>query len=178
MKDLLFINLSNDISTSDWLSLLEGTGSECPADIASQTGNVHTLGDVDITSALENTLERTLDTIENGVHDTRAQFDGKRLFLTEDGISNSKSTSILVDLNRGGVAFQLNDLSDQLGVSNTDQLVHGSSTHVVSDNQRSRDLEDKSIVRFFLSFHIAHGAGLVLIVLVVVVVVYRGVDNK
>lgn len=43
--------------------------------------------------------------------------------------SQVKDTSLLVDLDRGHVSLQSNDLSHQFAVSDTDQLVHGCSGH-------------------------------------------------
>jgi hypothetical protein len=66
----VFVDFSNHVSSSDGLSLFEGTGSKCPANVSAQAGDIHTLGHVDVTGTLENALQGTLDTIENGSHDT------------------------------------------------------------------------------------------------------------
>mmetsp|Transcript_3989 Transcript_3989/g.6287 ORF Transcript_3989/g.6287 Transcript_3989/m.6287 type:complete len:458 (+) Transcript_3989:607-1980(+) len=158
VDNFIFVHNTNNISSSDGLPLLEVTRSESPTRFSCQTWDIHTLRHVHITSFHENVLERTLNTIENGSHDTGTEFDGQRLLLTEDGISDSQTRSILVHLNGSGVTFKLDDFSNQLGVSDTDKFVHGRSTHAIGDDQRTRDLKDKAVVGFlFFETHFDEG---------------------
>ena len=86
VNELVLVNDANDITAGDGLSLAEVAGGEGPPLGAGQTGNVHTLGNVDVAGVLENVLQRTLNTIKNGAHDARSELDGQRLLLAEDGI--------------------------------------------------------------------------------------------
>mmetsp|Transcript_12503 Transcript_12503/g.31473 ORF Transcript_12503/g.31473 Transcript_12503/m.31473 type:complete len:456 (+) Transcript_12503:618-1985(+) len=148
IDNFVLVDSSDNVSSSNGLSLLECSRSESPTGLASQTRDIHTLGDVYITACLPNVFEGTLDTIENTSHDTGTKFDGKRLLLSEDGITNGQTRGILVNLNGGSVSFELNDFSDELLVTNTHEFVHSSTTHTLGDNQRTRHLKDVSIVGF------------------------------
>mmetsp|Transcript_39098 Transcript_39098/g.81166 ORF Transcript_39098/g.81166 Transcript_39098/m.81166 type:complete len:452 (-) Transcript_39098:403-1758(-) len=152
----VFVHNTNDITSGNGLTFLEITGGESPTNVAGKARNIHTLGHVDIAGFLENVFQRTLDTIENGVHDTRTQFDGKGLLTTQDGIANGQTGGILVNLNGSGVSFQLNNFTHQLGVSHTDQLVHGRPTHTIGNHQRTGHLKDESVIRLFLLVSVTH----------------------
>jgi len=146
VDDLVLVDDAEDVSAGDRLALAEAVVLEDPVLVPGQGGDVDSLGDVDVAGGLEDVLEGTLDTVENGSHNSGAELHGKRLALTEDGVSDGQTGGILVDLDGGGVALELDDLSDELGVSDTDKLVHRCSAHAVSDDQRSGDLEDESVV--------------------------------
>jgi len=134
INDLVFVNGTNDISSGDGLSFPDVGGSERPTDATGKAGDVHTLGHVHITRLLENVLKGTLDSIENGSHDSGSELDGKGLLLTEDGITDREAGGILVNLDGSGVSLELNDLTHKLRVSYTNELVHCSSRHTVSDD--------------------------------------------
>ena len=55
-------------------------------------------------------------------------------------------TSIFVALDGGSVAFQLDDLADELIPSNFDGLVHLGTAHVVGHDERTRDLVNTSVL--------------------------------
>mmetsp|Transcript_22768 Transcript_22768/g.37711 ORF Transcript_22768/g.37711 Transcript_22768/m.37711 type:complete len:452 (-) Transcript_22768:29-1384(-) len=154
VDNLVLVDNSNDVTSSDRRSLSDVSSSECPADITGKARNIHTLWHVNISGRLENVLKRTLDTIENGSHNTRTKFDGKRLLLTEHGVTNGKTGGILVNLDGGSVSLELNNLSDKLGVTDTNELVHSSSGHTIGNYQRSRDLVDKTVIGFLFEFDV------------------------
>jgi hypothetical protein len=72
-------------------------------------------------------LQRSLDTVKYIVHDSWSQFYTQRCFTSLDWITHSQPTGILIGLDGGSVSLQLDDLSYELAVSYTDDLVHGSS---------------------------------------------------
>jgi hypothetical protein len=84
------------------------------------------------------------------------------LLLAEDWITDGQAGGIFVDLNGGGVTFEFDNFTDKLGVSHTDQLVHGSTAHTIGHHQRPRDLVNEPIVGL-LFFKIAHGYDLYLL---------------
>jgi hypothetical protein len=55
-------------------------------------------------------------------------------------------TSVLVALDGGCVAFQLDDLADELIPSNFDSLVHLGTAHVVGHDEGTRDLVNTSVL--------------------------------
>ena len=152
VNNFIFVDRTDNVSSGDRLPFLECSRFKGPAHVTRQTRNVYTLWYVNITRVLENVLQGTLDTIENGPHDTRSEFDGKRLLLSKHRVSNSKTGRIFVDLDRGGITFKFNDLSYKLAVPDTDKLVHSRPTHTIGHNKRSGDLEDEAIIGLFLFY--------------------------
>ena len=51
-----------------------------------------------------------------------------------DGIADGESGGLLVTLDTRSVAGQLNNLADKLEVTNTNQLVHTSTGHVIRNH--------------------------------------------
>jgi hypothetical protein len=150
VNQFVLVDRSDDVAARDGLAFLEITGTESPADITGQAVHVHTLRDVDVARFFENVLQGTLDSIKDRVHDAGTEFDGERGLLAEDGISDRQSRRIFVDLNRGRVALELDDFSNELGMTNPDEFVHGGSAHAIGNDERSGDLEDKAVIGFFL----------------------------
>ena len=148
---LVLVNDAHDIAAGDRHALLDhGAGREGPAHVAGEGRDVHPLGHVDVPAVLEDVLQGTLDAVEDRAHDARAELDGEGLLLPEDGVANGEAGGVLVDLDGGRVALELDDLADELEVADAHELVHGGSAHVVGHDQRSGDLEDEAIVRFLL----------------------------
>ena len=61
------------------LHYLEAGGAELPCLDSIQSGHGNTTGDEAITAGNSNSLEWTLDTVENVVENTWSQLDGQRL---------------------------------------------------------------------------------------------------
>ena len=122
MNNLILINNSHDISPRHGHTLLNHpTRRKCPPHIPRQARNIHTLGHVNVPRILKNMLQRTLNPIENGTHDSRAEFHAERLLFAEDGIADGEAGGVFVDLDGGRVAFQLDDFADELGVADADE---------------------------------------------------------
>mmetsp|Transcript_30036 Transcript_30036/g.64386 ORF Transcript_30036/g.64386 Transcript_30036/m.64386 type:complete len:638 (+) Transcript_30036:135-2048(+) len=153
MDDLILVHDSHDVSPGDGLPLLDVGRGEGPPHIPRQTRNVHTLGHVDVSALLEDALQRTLDPIENRPHDSGSQLDGQRLLLPQDGISHGQAGGVLVDLDGGRVALELDDLADELGVAHADEFVHGRAGHAVGDDEGAGHFEDEAVVVFFFFRH-------------------------
>lgn len=69
-----------------------------------------------------------------------------RLFFYPIGCSRGKTRpEKVIYLDSGAVIFETNDLSDQTLLSDTDELVHRSSSHVVSNDNGPGDLTDVPI---------------------------------
>mmetsp|Transcript_10427 Transcript_10427/g.14587 ORF Transcript_10427/g.14587 Transcript_10427/m.14587 type:complete len:211 (+) Transcript_10427:1303-1935(+) len=150
INNLILVNNTDYITSSNNRPLAKVSGSKSPALLTCQTRNIHTLGYVHVTSPTEDVLQRTLDTIKNGSHNTRTKLYRKRLLFTKNGITDSKTGGILVHLDGGGVTLELNNFSYKLGVSDTDKLVHCCSRHTISNNEGTGHLEDESVVILFL----------------------------
>jgi hypothetical protein len=82
------------------------------------------------------------------LHQTRSKLDTQRLSRPQNGIPNSYSTSLLVNLDRASILLNPDDFTDELVVSNTNQLVHGSSAHLRGDDDGSRDTVDDTELGF------------------------------
>lgn len=83
------------------LSLAEVEGGELPPLAGVERGDVGTAGDVHVLVPPKDILERTLDPIEDGVHDTRTKLQGQRLALAEHGVAHRQAGRVLVHLEQG-----------------------------------------------------------------------------
>jgi hypothetical protein len=129
---------TEDVTTSDVVSNLQGTRCEFPLLLAVESGQVDTTGDIDAVRVVGDTLEGTLNTVVDGFHETRTKLDGQWLSGPEYGVAYSYAsyailakvlprvymrgvrTGLFVDLNGGLVGFDSNDLTDEVVVTNTD----------------------------------------------------------
>mmetsp|Transcript_1421 Transcript_1421/g.2992 ORF Transcript_1421/g.2992 Transcript_1421/m.2992 type:complete len:648 (+) Transcript_1421:52-1995(+) len=158
MNNLILIHNPHDISPRHRHALLNHpTRRKSPPNIPRQARNIHALGHVNIPRVLKDVLQRPLNTVENGPHDPRTQFHAERLLLPQDGIADGQAGGVLVDLDGGRVAFELDDFSDEFGVADADEFVHCGAGHVVGDDEGSGDLEDEAVVGFLFVF--VHGEG-------------------
>lgn len=80
---------AKDVASSDVVSDLELARCEVPFLLTIEGGQVDTTGDVDAVRVIGDTLEGSLDTVINGLHQTWAKLDGKRLTGSEDGVADS-----------------------------------------------------------------------------------------
>jgi hypothetical protein len=97
---------------------------EIPLDRPRKRRHVHTLGDVNTLGHFVDVLQGSLDTVENGTHNTWSQLDGQRFASSQHRISDCDARSLFVHLDGGHLALQPNNFSDQLGVADAHQLVH------------------------------------------------------
>ena len=131
VDNLILVHDANDIAARHRLPLAHVGGMKGPPHIAGEARNVHSLGHVDVAAVLKNVLQRPLDPVENGAHDAGAKLHRKRLLLTQHGIAHGEARRVLVDLNGGRVALQLDDFAHELGVAHADEFVHGRAGHAV-----------------------------------------------
>jgi hypothetical protein len=87
-----------------------------------------------IARQLSDVIQRTLNTIKDGVHDAGAELNRKSLSLAHDRVADGEPTGVLVHLNGGSVSLQTNDLAYQFMVTHTDQLKHGSAGHALGND--------------------------------------------
>jgi hypothetical protein len=129
-------NGTEDVAAGDVVADLELAGCEVPLLLTVERGQVDTAGNVNAVGVVGDTLERALDTVVNGLHQTGAELDGQGLSRADDRITDSDTgwdtsvyrrritrdwrTSLLVDLNGGLVGVDSNDLSYQALVAYTD----------------------------------------------------------
>ena len=71
-------------------------------------------------------------------------------------ISGLSLTSVFVALDGGGVAFKLDDFSDELIPSDFDGLVHLGTAHVVGHDEGTRDLVNTSVLGLLIFEWINH----------------------
>lgn len=77
---------------------------------------------------------------------TWTEFDGEGVAGAEDGIADGEAGRIFVALDGCGVAFQLDDLTDELVPADLDKLVHLAAAHVFGDDQGTGDLVDLAVL--------------------------------
>jgi hypothetical protein len=127
-------NTTEDISAGDVVSDLVCARGEVPLLGAVESGDVNTAGNVDAVRRVGNALERALDAVVDGLHETRAELDGEGLAGPHDRIADrhtsclavsdplrpwrSQHTSLFVDLDGGLVGLNSNDLTNEAVVTN------------------------------------------------------------
>jgi hypothetical protein len=88
---------TEDVTTSDVVADLELAWGEVPLLLAVESGKVDTAGNVDAVGVVGDTLERALDTVVDGLHETGAELDGQGLTRLEDGVADS-NTSLFMSI--------------------------------------------------------------------------------
>ena len=78
---------TENVTTGDVVANLQGAGRELPLLLAVESGQIDTTGDVNAVRVVGDTLEGTLDTIVNGLHETRAKLDGQWLSSPVYGVA-------------------------------------------------------------------------------------------
>jgi len=146
LVELGLVNVTENVTTDDNITGLDGGGGgEVPHLVAIKAGDLDTSGDVDILCHVVNVLEGALNTIEDGVQNTRSELKGEGLAGLLDGIADGHTGGVLVNLNGGGVFFETNDLSDKSVITDTNHFVHTSAGHARRHDERSCHLDDGSI---------------------------------
>ena len=142
---LVLFHNTEDIASTDDIALLEVQGVVQPLLLVIERTNIGALGDVWRLGLVVDDFERSLDTIEDVGHDAGSKFDGKRISSSQNGITNSKTSCLLVALNGGGIAFQFDDFTNKFVETDSNEFVHGGTGHVIGDDQRSRDFQYASV---------------------------------
>mmetsp|Transcript_32161 Transcript_32161/g.48204 ORF Transcript_32161/g.48204 Transcript_32161/m.48204 type:complete len:209 (+) Transcript_32161:1428-2054(+) len=150
MNNLILIHNPHNIPPRHGHTLLNRRArGKRPPHIPRQTRDIHPLGHIDIPTLLKDMLQRPLNPIKNRPHNPGTQLHTQRLLLPQHRIPHRQPRSVLIHLNRGSVPLKLDDFSDELGVSDADEFVHGGSGHVVGDYEGAGDFEDEAVVGFF-----------------------------
>ena len=134
-------NATEHITTSDVVSDLVLAGGEVPLLRTVESRDVDSAGDVNAVGRVGDTLERALDTVIDGLHETGAELNGERLARPDDWIADRHTgyimisledilesidcTSLFVNLDSGLVGLDSNDLTDEVIVTNA-------NLHVIS----------------------------------------------
>ena len=146
----VLLDNTEDITTGDVVASL-GPGDEGPLVSFGEGLGFDTVGDEDALSLVGNILQRTLDTIEDTSHNTGTQLDRQGKTRASDRVTDLQTRGFLVDLNGSRALLQLNDLTDQLLVTNTNQLVHEGTLDVLGDNDRTSNGVNDSLEGLILS---------------------------
>jgi hypothetical protein len=91
LDELVLVHLTEDITAGDGVSFAELDRGEFPELGLTKAGDVDTTGDEKVLCELRNFFERTLDTIENVLHNAGAKFYRERLLLTENRVTNGQT---------------------------------------------------------------------------------------
>jgi hypothetical protein len=86
--EAVFDDGAKDITTGDLVADLVFARRKVPFLLAVESGDVDTAGDVNAVCSLGNALKGTLDTVVDGLKETRTELDGERLSGPDDGIAN------------------------------------------------------------------------------------------
>lgn len=137
VEQRVFPDGTENVTTSDVVADLVLGGLELPLSLAVQGRHVDTTGNVNAVGDVRDGLERALNTVVNGLHQTRAELDGQRLAGSVDGVTNGdtscvgsanqfclvwicKRTSLFVDLNGGLVVVDSDNLTDETVLADFD----------------------------------------------------------
>lgn len=132
---------TEDITASDVVADLVLGRLEIPLLGSVKGWNIDTTRNVDAVGDVGDTLQRALNTVVDGFHETRAKFNGQRLASSSDRITDGDTsytthqryssisgytiilTSLLVYLDGGLVSRDANNLTNQLVMSDFDLLL-------------------------------------------------------
>jgi hypothetical protein len=125
---------TEDAATGDEITDVEAGGDKVPLLVVIEVVDGETTGNEDGLGLLCDDGERTLNTIENRVHDTRTKLDLKGGTSTLNGVTDGKTSGILINLDRGSITNKLDDLTDKFKGTDTNEFVHTRSGHLIGDN--------------------------------------------
>jgi len=83
---------TENVTTSDVVANLVASRLEVPLSLTVQGGHVDTTRNVDAVGDVRDTLERALNTIVNGLHQTGTELDGQRLAGSVDRVTNGDTS--------------------------------------------------------------------------------------
>ena len=101
-------------------------------------------GDEAVASHLGDLAKGTLDPVEDVAHHAGAEFHGERLTRADHGIAHGEAGGFLVTPDRGRLALESDDLTDQLVAAHAHQLVHRRAVHLVRDHDGSGHLRRRA----------------------------------
>jgi hypothetical protein len=87
-EETVLENGAEDVAAGDVVANLELARCEVPFLRAVESGQIDTTGDVDALGVFGDALERALDTVVDGLHQTWAELDGQGLSRSEDGVAD------------------------------------------------------------------------------------------
>mmetsp|Transcript_13758 Transcript_13758/g.21366 ORF Transcript_13758/g.21366 Transcript_13758/m.21366 type:complete len:645 (-) Transcript_13758:325-2259(-) len=140
----ILLDNTEDVTCRDVVSSL-GFGDKVPFVGFGESLGFDTIGDEDALGLSGNILQRALDTIEDTPHDTRTQLYRQRKTRASDRVTDLQPRGFLVHLNGGRALLQLNDLTDQFFVTNTNQFVHERTLHILGNHDRTSDGMDNTL---------------------------------
>ena len=111
---------TEDITTGDLVADLQLRGLEVPLLLAVEGGYRDAAWDVDAVCGGGDGLERALDAVVDGLHETWTQLDGERLARSHDGIANCDAGGLFVDLDGRLVLVEADDLTDEVVMADRD----------------------------------------------------------
>ena len=115
----ILLHVAVDEAACDQIAHLHIVRLELPLLGVIERLHVHTAWEEWSAARISDGLQWTLDAVEDVVHNTRSQLHLQRGTSTLHWISDSQTSSLLIALNAGSVASQLDDLAHQLEVAHT-----------------------------------------------------------
>lgn len=104
---------AEDVTASDVVTDLVVARCKVPLLGAVKGGDIDTAGNVDAVGHLCDALEGTLNTVVDGLHETRAEFDREGLTSSGDGVTNGNTGCVCmsacrvsVEMTIGGCSFR------------------------------------------------------------------------
>lgn len=141
---------------------------EVPLLIAIESGDRHTSGNKHITGMFCDLFKGALDAVKNITKKTRTEFDGKWSSGPFDGVAYGETGSLLIDLNSGGRAREADNLTKKLERSDSNELVHSGTIHLIGSDDWSCDFSDDAFLRNSVRSSASHCELIVLEKLVVI----------
>lgn len=145
VDERVLVDVAVDVAARDVVSDLEVDGVKVPLDGAIQGLGIDSSWDVDALCLLHDALEGPLDTVVNVGHESGTELHAEGLAGGENGVSDADARRLLVDLDGDLVGVDSDNLSDELVVADTDELVHGRADHVRGDDYGTGDAKDGTV---------------------------------
>src|SRR3990172_5642163 len=98
----------------------------------------------EVSLLLADVLQGALDAVENAEQQPWPQFHGQGLPGGLSRLADVQARGVLVDLDKGGIAVEADDLPDQPLIADAHNVVHPRAGHAAGDDRRAGNLDDSA----------------------------------
>ena len=126
-----------------------GHGHKMPLGRTVQTGNLYAAGQKVAARGFHDLEQRALNAVVNALDQAGAQLNAHGHTGGFHRCARAKAAGFFVYLDRGLIAVDLDDLTDQVFVRNTHHIKHIGIAHTVGDHQRAGYFSDGTFAHFY-----------------------------
>ena len=102
----------------------------------------------ELSFGLDERVQRPLDTVVNALDQSGPELDAQGRFGIDHRLARPHPRRLLIDLDRGVIAPQFNDLAYQVQLTYANDIVHPGACHAVCNHDRTCNLDYLALFRF------------------------------